>query len=123
MTTTDTKTEYVTDVEHAPDCKRDRSQLCLVREVIQVMTPEFLEDEDGKYISGDGYWEYEDSDPVKLVCNSCEAKRYVVIDKQGNVIALTRDNCPRYSQAYGHFDNFDRKSCQYCGYVNKRGVL
>lgn len=114
---TETKTEYVTDVEHKPDCDGKRNHLYLYRQRGEVSPALVYSDSDGEYI-GAGPWESDgDLAPVELGCDSCDAKRQVLIDKDDNVVAITRDNCPRSSLAYGHFTNYDRKPCEYCGYV------
>lgn len=118
--TTNTKPEYVTDVEHEKDCDAGRDSLYLYRQIGQSMTTEVESDHDGEFICAAGEWNFgEELTPVTLMCSLCQAQRYIVIDMQDNVIALTRDNCPRSSRFYGHFRGYNDKPCEYCGYAGK----
>lgn len=127
MTTTDNKTEYVTDVEHSVGCRSidDRSALYLMRHIAQIQATYFDEPDGVSLICGpdDRHWEFEETlEPMKLCCSSCDAERYVAQDEHGDIVALTPERCLRYSRAYGHFANYDRKPCEYCGYAGRGGV-
>ncbi len=116
---TTTQAEYVLDVEHESDCPRrgDRSALFLRREIAESMDAYFASDEDGEYISADGRWTFEESlEPLELGCTGCSATRYVATDRDMNVVALTRENCPRSTFNLGHYG---QGPCKYCGYTRK----
>ncbi len=126
MTTTDTKTEYVTDVEHEKDCrlKGDRDALFIDR-IVHETQPAYFDSPDGEDLiwAGDEWTFEEFMEPHRLRCSGCDGFMYVHLTEDGAVIRLTRDNCPRYGRAYGHFTNYDRKPCEYCGYAGKGGAL
>jgi hypothetical protein len=118
-----TKTvEYVTTLDHEPDCYRqnDRSALFLRREIAKSQDAYFASDEDGEYINADGKWTFEENlAPLMLRCEGCWASRYVALDEDINVIALTSENCPRANRAWGHTTSWDKKPCKYCGHERK----
>ena len=126
--TTNTKPEYVTDVEHSVACRSidDRKALYLIRCIAQTQAA-YFNDSDG--ISSicepeERQWEFEETlEPMKLFCSSCAAERYVAQDEDGNIIALTPKNCIRASSVYGHFRSYYDKPCEYCGYAGKGGAL
>lgn len=122
MTTTPT-TEYVTDVEHLVDCRRidDRSALYLSRITHETQAAYFDDGEKLICAPDSREWEYEElMQPLQLRCQGCDQERYVAQDSYGDIVALTPENCPRNSRAYGHYINYDRKPCEYCGFTERR---
>lgn len=120
--TTKPKHEYILNIEHETGCNRkgDRTALFLRREIAESMDVYFASDEEGEYISADGRWTFEENlKPLMLRCSGCWGSRYLATDSGMNVIALTPDNCPRNSKAWGHATNWDRTPCEYCGHGAK----
>ena len=122
--TTNTKPEYVTDVEHVMGCwkQHDRTALYLEREKRETQPPYFYEDDDGERIASGGKWVFEELlRPIRLRCSGCDASRYVAIDKYEDLVGLTPKTCPR-GYVDGHYTNYDGKPCEYCGYAGKGGA-
>ena len=123
MTTTDTKNEYVTDVEHEADCYK--SSLYVIRNITQTVEP-WIDTYDGEnngeplaHIEG-AEWKFEEQlGPLQLICSMCSARRYVATDVVDTLVALTPDNCPRHM--VHHITNY-RQPCEYCGYASKGGA-
>lgn len=115
MTTT---TKYVTDVEHADDCRRkdDRSFLFVERLTREVQDAYFDKPDGEDLICVGEKWDLEElMEPVSLKCGDCFRGTYVIIDKHNDLVALTKENCPR--STYGHYMD---KPCPYCDYGAKK---
>ena len=115
--------EFVTNVTHEPDCTRpdDRGALFLYRQTAHTQTAEFYEHEDGERISTDiGEWKFDELlEPVEIQCSSCDASRYVVIDKHKDVVAMTPQNCVRATFSGSHYYG-GGLPCKYCGYDTEK---
>ena len=121
MTTTP-KPEYVTSLDHEEDCARkdDRSALYLYREVAEFSEAFFFSDGEREYIDGTGKWEFDDDlRPMRLRCDTCDASRYVVIEDDV-VIAITRENCPRWIRSMNYHAGVWKTPCEYCGFGEKK---
>ena len=113
-------TEYVIDVEHKPDCFR--SSLYVIRNITEAATP-FIDTYEGENNGNplahveNADWKFEELlEPHKLFCSLCEGERYVALDKDDTLLALTHDNCPR--SMVHHITNY-REACKFCGYIGK----